>query len=194
MTTWHTLAERVAALFPDDPHLPAMAAACERDDLALAVYLRVDLFRHLWTHERRQEKDLHAFLDNGAWPAMAVDACLARGLPVPTWCADWLRRVLTGTAKPPAEAQRRRAALALRLWEGVTMPVHATPEKDDGTRPLPPARGWKAHAQWDTSGRLALAVPDARTSAAAEVAGTIGLNERAARLLTSIFREHFDRA
>jgi hypothetical protein len=190
LTTWHTFAERVAALLPGDPHLPALVAACERDELALAVYLRTDLFRHLWAHERRHDKDLHAFLDNGAWPAMAADACLARGLPLPAWCADWLGDVLCGRAKPPTEESRRRAMKALRLWEEVTMPEQAPAAGDD--RPRPPRSPWKAHARFDPAGGLVLAEPVGLASSQGEAAGHIGLNEKAARALIAVFREYFE--
>jgi hypothetical protein len=181
----------VAALFPGDSHLPALVAACERDEMALAVYLRIDLFHHLWTHERRHEKDLHAFLDNGAWPAMAVDACLARGLPLPAWCTDWLRRVLAGKAKPPAEAQRQRATKALGLWYEVTTPEQASIKGDDRLRPRPPRAPWKAHARFDPAGGLTLAEPAGLASPQGEAADHIGLNEKAARALITVFREYF---
>jgi hypothetical protein len=192
MTIWRTFAERVAALFPDDPHLPALVAACERDDLALAVYLGTDLFRHLWTHERRHQKDLRAFLNNGAWPAMAADACLERGLPLPAWCADWLRKVVSGESAPPDSRDRQRAAHALRLWNEVTAPEQSPDDdNDDGVRPRPPRFPWKAHARFNRAGELILAEPVGAASPQGTAAAAIGMNEKAARALIAVFREYW---
>jgi hypothetical protein len=191
MTTWRTFAERVAALFPDDPHLPALVAACERDDLALAVYLGTDLFRHLWTHERRHQKDLRAFLNNGAWPAMAADACLARGLPLPAWCAEWLRQVLAGEAAPPDSRDRQRVVLARRLWNEVTAPEQSPAPGDDERRSRPPRFPWKGHARFNRAGELILAEPMGTASPQGTAAAAVGINEKAARALITVYREYW---
>jgi hypothetical protein len=192
MAIWRTTAERVAALFPDDPHLPALIAACERDDLALAFYSRTALYRHLWMHPRCRQPDLRAFLRNGAWPAMAADACLARGLPLPSWCAEWLREVLEGKAAPPDYRDRQRAAVALRLWNEATAPEQSPASGDDERRSRPPRFPWKAHSRFDGTGALILAEPAGVASPQGTAAAAVGINEKAARALLTVFREYWE--
>lgn len=119
-----TFADRLAAMFPGDPMLPALAAACERDDRAFAIYLRCEWLRALWTHPRGETKHLRAFLRNPAWPARALELCHRYAIPAPAWVNAWAVDVTTGKATPPRAADHKRADRV-----GAALSVMASPSR-----------------------------------------------------------------
>lgn len=139
-----TFADRLAAMFPDDPMLPAMVAACERDDRAYAVYLRCKWLHALWTHPRGDTKQVRKFLRNPVWPARALALChspVARDLltgeavryepvPAPSWVTAWTVDLSTGRAKPPGAADHQRAARVISAVGSMASPKRGLPMAD----------------------------------------------------------------
>lgn len=124
------LADRLATMFPDDPMLPAMADACERDDLAFAVYLRCEWLRAMWTHPRGETKHLRAFLRNPAWPARALEACHRYAVPAPAWVTAWTMDLSTRRVDPPRPADHQRASRLDAALAVMAAPSRGLPAAD----------------------------------------------------------------
>ena len=131
-----TLADRLATMFPGDPMLPAMVAACERDDIALAVYMKCEWLQALWTHPRCEEKHIRAFLRNPAWPARALELCHRYAVPAPGWVNCWAVDLAEARGKPPSASDFSRAKRVDKAFQVMSEPARGEHAKKQITDAL----------------------------------------------------------
>jgi len=114
-------------MFPGDPLLAEMEAACNREHVAYAVYMKCQQWRLLWQHEDGAKKHLRAFLRNPEWPTKALTLCAARGIPAPTWVLEWAVDLANGLAKASNVKNKDTAKRIERALNEISEAMYTTP-------------------------------------------------------------------
>lgn len=117
----------LAEMFPSDPLIPEMEAACARKAVAYGVYLKCRWWRLMWEHNASNGKHLRAYFRNPAWPAKALELCLKYHVPTPTWVLEWATDLAHERADAPTPKNWDTARSVERAASAIAEAMYTKP-------------------------------------------------------------------